>query len=281
VISLIKASAGGLAEKWPRPQVLVKIPLDELGLCMGALRSGTIGIELVDAFHAGNGHPEWRGELSRWLKVLGRVAGPVSVHAAHMGLNHLCWDAGIRQITLARYMNAISLARKVGARLVVFHSLYNPLLAGQDDSRWVAKSLEFWENLLPLGEEMDACFVIENCWEDRPDHIVALLEAASSPRLKACLDVGHVNAWSSLSPAEWIKALGSHLRHVHLHDNHARFDEHLAVGNGSIDFREVFDALTMLTVPSESPISFVLEVRDYEETVSSLSSLGWLAVLEG
>jgi hypothetical protein len=125
----------------------------------------------------------------------------MAIHAAHFGLNHLCWDNGVRQITLERYMSAVSLARQVGAKLVVFHSLYNPLIAGPDSSRWVARSLGFWERLLPLAEEMVACFVIENCWEDRPDHIVALLEAAGSRRLKACLDVGHVNAWSSLSPA--------------------------------------------------------------------------------
>jgi len=278
---LIEVHAGGLAEKWPRPEILVKIPLDELGSCMGALRSGTTGVELVDVFHAGNLHPEWRGELSKWLEVLGQVAGPVSVHAAHMGLNHLCWDAGIRQVTLARYMNAISLARQVGARLVVFHSLYNPLLRGRDDTLWVAKSLEFWESLLPLAEEMDACFVIENCWEDRPDHIVALLDAVGSPRLKACLDIGHVNVWSSLSPVAWIQALGGRLRHIHLHDNHARYDEHLAVGKGCIDFRAVFDALTINGAASGSPVSFALEVQNYEETIFSLRSLGWLAVLEG
>lgn len=272
-------ASGGLAGKWLQPRVLVKIPLNEMGLCMSALRSGPTGVEVVDVFHAGNRDPGWKAELGRWLEVLSEVKGPVSVHAAHMGLNHLCWDAGIREITLARYMSAISLARQAGASLVVFHSLYNPLLAGPDHTRWVARSAGFWEDLLPLAEEMNTCFVIENCWEDRPDDIVALLDAVGSPRLKACLDVGHVNAWSSLSPADWIKALGSHLRHLHLHDNHGRFDEHLAVGQGNIDFPAVFGALAHLPVRPESPLSFVLEVLNYAETVSSLRALGWSTVI--
>ncbi len=275
-------ASSGLADRWPCPKVLVKIPMEETGLCMSALRSGATGIELVDVFHAGNRDPGWKTGLNRWMEVLSQIRGPVSIHAAHMGLNHLCWDAEIREITLARYMNAISLARQVRASLVVFHSLYNPLVAGPDHARWVARSAGFWENLLPFAEEMDACFVIENCWEDKPDHIVALLDAVGSPRLKACLDVGHVNAWSSLPPADWIKSLGGHLRHLHLHDNHGRFDEHLAVGKGKIDFQAVFQALADLPLqPAHVPaLSFVLEVLNYTETVSSLKALGWSTVIE-
>jgi sugar phosphate isomerase/epimerase len=38
---------------------------------------------------------------------------------------------------------------------------------------------------------------------------------------------------------DYIDAFGDRLAHVHVHDNHGKWDEHLCLGRGKIDFRKI------------------------------------------
>ena len=62
------------------------------------------------------------------------------------------------------------------------------------------------------------------------------------PEAGVLLDTGHahVNGWDI--PAV-VKALGKRLVACHLHDNSGQGDEHLPIGQGSIDWRGYFKAI--------------------------------------
>ncbi len=60
------------------------------------------------------------------------------------------------------------------------------------------------------------------------------------PDLKFHLDVAHAfieNRMKGVS--DYIEAFRERLVHVHIHDNHGKWDEHLPLGRGKIDFRNV------------------------------------------
>lgn len=60
------------------------------------------------------------------------------------------------------------------------------------------------------------------------------------PRLKFHFDVAHAfieNRMKGVS--DYIDAFGDRLVHIHMHDNHGEYDEHLALGMGKIDVRKV------------------------------------------
>jgi sugar phosphate isomerase/epimerase len=60
------------------------------------------------------------------------------------------------------------------------------------------------------------------------------------PDLKFHLDVGHAFIENRMKGVrDYINAFGGRLAHVHMHDNHGRWDEHLPLGRGKIDFRKV------------------------------------------
>lgn len=61
----------------------------------------------------------------------------------------------------------------------------------------------------------------------------ALVELAEGTDLSFCLDVGHANTMGLLPEFMELK---SRLANLHVHDNNGKFDEHLPIGDGTVDF---------------------------------------------
>ena len=60
------------------------------------------------------------------------------------------------------------------------------------------------------------------------------------PALKFHLDVAHAFIENRVKGVkDYINEFGDRLVHVHVHDNHGKWDEHLPLGRGKIDFRKV------------------------------------------
>ncbi len=84
---------------------------------------------------------------------------------------------------------------------------------------------------------------LENVFEEKPQVLKRLLEKINSPHLGYCLDAGHGNLFSREPLADWVEVLGSRLVEIHLHDNRGEADDHLPLGQGSIDFASLFSLL--------------------------------------
>jgi sugar phosphate isomerase/epimerase len=62
--------------------------------------------------------------------------------------------------------------------------------------------------------------------------------------LGVCFDFGHAFARGGMREIEiFFKLLGNRIEHVHMHDNHGNFDEHLPIGKGKIDYPYVVKML--------------------------------------
>ena len=60
------------------------------------------------------------------------------------------------------------------------------------------------------------------------------------PALKFHLDVAHAFIENRMNGVrDYINAFSDRLAHVHVHDNHGKWDEHLPLGKGKVDFRKV------------------------------------------
>ncbi len=75
-----------------------------------------------------------------------------------------------------------------------------------------------------------------------------------------CFDTGHMNAFSTTAMQDWLDDLGAFLTQIHLHDNDGHWDDHLAVGDGNIDFDILFGYIARC---SKKPI---LTLEAHEET---------------
>jgi sugar phosphate isomerase/epimerase len=108
-----------------------------------------------------------------------------------------------------------------------------------------------------LGHALESMLVIDECCRDlglrlaietplphlvggHPDEMSWLLARAPAS-VGMCLDTGHAYLGRHIDP--FIDLAGDRLVHVHLHDNHGTYDDHLVPGRGAIDWCMVFDGL--------------------------------------
>lgn len=68
-----------------------------------------------------------------------------------------------------------------------------------------------------------------------------LFDRIDSPRLAFCYDCGHNNCFTPKEDA--LELFGDRLVTTHLHDNHGIRDEHMLIGEGSVDLNRVFRRL--------------------------------------
>ncbi len=189
-----------------------------------------------------------------------------TVHAPFLDLNPGALDPLIRQVTYQRLSRTLSVAGQLNAKLMVIHPGFDKWRYPNLDQAWLALAKEFFP---PLLEQAAACgcrLAIENIYEEAPDTLVQLVDEIDSEWFGHCFDAGHWHLFGKRSMAEWLDAISSRLFHLHLHDNHGRADQHLPVGDGTIDFTPLKLHLHKLsTLPS-----MTLEAHSVEHLKKSL-----------
>jgi sugar phosphate isomerase/epimerase len=182
--------------------------------------------------------------LERVAAELSQAGLAVSVHAPFMDLNPGALDPIIREATLRRLKQALAAARQLKARLIVIHPGYDNWHYDHQPQLWLDQAVPFFRELLPAIEQSGAQVGIENIFESRPETLVQLITALAHPLCGYCFDVGHWHLFADNPRMEdWLSALDDKLYHLHLHDNNGQMDQHLALGQGTIDFTQLNDYL--------------------------------------
>jgi sugar phosphate isomerase/epimerase len=152
-------------------------------------------------------------------------------------------DEEARRLTVRRLRQAIAMARVFRPRGIVVHGGYFGWIYDHDSRRWIEPARRTFSEILETAEAEGVDLFLENVFDDVPDHLLRLRDVLGSARLGFCCDPGHANLFSRLPVQKWIEAFGPALREMHLHDNRGRRDDHLPVGEGTINFRGVLWAV--------------------------------------
>jgi sugar phosphate isomerase/epimerase len=106
------------------------------------------------------------------------------------------------------------------------------------------------------------------------DEFAELFRKVRSPYLGLALDAAHCNLLPG-GTGRFVRAFGDRIGEVQLSDNRGTVDEHLAVGEGTLDFAALFRQLG--AIGYAGPL--IVELRDVEKKIASRERL--LALLEG
>ncbi len=193
----------------------------------------------------------------------------VTVHAPFFDLNPGAIEPYVFEATAIRFRQTIAASSRLGARTIVFHPGYEYWKYGGMDHLWLDASLQFWPAMIELAEEYELNLSLENIFEKHPGTLLDLLDRIDSPRLGHCFDVGHWRLFSKTSLADWFSTLGHRINHLHLHDNTGQRDEHRPIGEGDIDFAELFRLVNGL----EQKPTMTLEAHSNDELDRSLANI--------
>ncbi len=170
-----------------------------------------------------------------WYRSSGRTT---SLHGVFIDVNPASGDPLFRELSEKRCVQSMETAKAVGAVNVVFHSSCFPFLRGGYLENWADLCADFYQR---LADSFDMKIFIENSFDIDPEPIKQLMKRISDPRIGVCLDIGHVN-YSRISLKQWFEELGEWTGYLHLSDNGGTYDDHLPLGQGTVDWEEA-DAL--------------------------------------
>ena len=223
-----------------------------------------LGVEIAEYCTAWNMDREYPQTDER---LRGALAGNPRriLHGPFNELFPCAIDPEARDLAARRYRQAIALARDYGADKVVIHAGFNPWLYYPVWFR--EQSAVFWREF--LAEDPGVEIVLENVLEQEPEWMTDILRAVDSPRLRLCLDVGHVNAYSPVDAAQWLRRCAPWISHFHLHNNNGTRDAHDPLFRGSIPMEE------LLTLAGDlcPEATFTLELPDAENSARELMKI--------
>jgi len=197
---------------------------------------------------------------------------PCTIHGPFLDLNAGSRDESIRKATLARYAQAFAAAKILQPLQMVLHSGYDRWHYGgsEDGEIWLEQSMKSWEWALEETEGLGLTIALENVFEHQPRILTRLLQRIDSHRLRFCFDLGHCNLFSAVPMTEWMDELTPFLAEIHLHDNLGQDDDHLAMGEGKIDFPSFFHYLR----EKEATPYLTIEAFNERRVRMSLQALG-------
>ena len=191
-----------------------------------------LGIEIAEYCTAWNMDDEFTATDASVQVKLDGIERKV-LHAPFNELFPCAIDKKARELAADRYRQAIELAKRYGSTKVVIHGGYNPWL--NYPVWYVEQSILFWKEF--LKEDPGVEIVLENVLETEPQWLLDIAKGVDDPRLKLCLDIGHVNAYSKIPLMDWLESWAPYLSHFHIHNNDGSRDQHNALNDGNIPMK--------------------------------------------
>ena len=228
-----------------------------------------IGLEIDEFCTASNMDGEGFAVTDPIVRVKMMAAHRFILHAPFNELFPSAIDPLALELAYQRYNQAYELAKQYGINRMVVHSGYVPYVYFK--SWFLERSSEFWKRYIDDKPD-DFHIMIENVLEDEPFTLRKLIEDVNDRRVRACMDIGHVNCSTSVELSQWMRTLGPCLSHVHLHNNRKTNDNHDPLGAGDMDMNFILNSLKDCAPES---VTYTIENLKCAESLEWLAEHGW------
>ena len=165
---------------------------------------------------------------------------------------------------------AIECTAEAGGEICVIHPC---------NDKSAEENAEMYLELLPFAKSCGVKIATENMWNWAPgwthithaacstsESFLKHLEAVNDDYMVACLDIGHAEIVGAGDGApNMIRALGSKLQALHIHDNDLRDDSHQIPFSMNIDFDAMMQALKDIGYSGWLTLEASLYLKDFDD----------------
>lgn len=232
-------------------------------------RKWGVNLEIAEFCTAWNMEREFP-DVDKAVKENIEGIGGLLLHAPFNELFPCAIDPKARELAADRFRQAIALAKNYGAKKVIIHGGYNPWI--YYPVWYVEQSIAFWKDFLQQDPGVE--LVLENVLETDPAWLLDIVKGVDDPRLRLCLDIGHVNAYSKIPVMEWLEMCTPWISHFHIHNNDSTADHHCALFEGTIPMRDFIYRAEQLCPNA----TFTLELMEDGPSVAWLADNGLLEI---
>ena len=215
--------------------------------------------------------PAWKASVFRsqtiWI-VFPKLSGKKKKGFTGLAIR-LSLSTGLSWISIPCVMTAWYVRRPCAASprpsRIVYHSGMIPTVYYLEG--WAQRMADFWNHFLNGKSGITVC--MENVLDRYTAPFAEVCSLVEHPDFGICLDLGHIWCYSKDPLPSWIAALDGRIRHVHVHDNHRKADEHLAIGRGNLPFSQTIPVLA-----AQNPgLSWTIECSTKEDVLCSVAAL--------
>lgn len=205
-----------------------------------------------------------RDEIDRLVNLylsLGRNTCNDTFHGAFYDVIYFSSDMKIREVAVSRMVQSVETAERLSCKGIVFHTNFNPafLRNNEYEKQWIESTVSVVKSLVRESSNVDIYF--ENMFDTSPEQLRKVADCLSDEkRFGICLDIAHM----MLGETEieiWFEKLHPFIKHFHFNDCYLKYDEHLPVGSGKIDWNGVFSLIDKYSLSNTSQL---LEVNGRE-----------------
>lgn len=215
-------------------QLLIIPNRNHIEECLKAAREYNLGFEYNDFFM-----PDILDDECKIKEIIAEyqkldLPEFTTLHGAFLDVTPFSRDKRIREISNLRIEQSIDVARRLGAKSVIFHTNYNPFLNAESYiESWLETNIAYWGGILEKYPDIN--IYLENMFDATPDLMVKMSEnLCRYKNYGVCLDYAHASL-SNEAPEIWAERLSKFIKHVHINDNDLVSDLHLAWGDGKIN----------------------------------------------
>ncbi|MGN0347871.1 MAG: sugar phosphate isomerase/epimerase family protein [Lachnospiraceae bacterium] len=193
-----------------------------------------------------------------------------NLHGVFLDITIFSDDSRIRRVSDERIRQSLDIAKTLNCKSVIFHTNYLAnFLQESYRANWVSRNEAYFRQI--CGEYPLLTILMENMFDSD-----AILLAQLAERMKdvsnfgVCFDYAHAHVFGDATKImEWVEQLAPYTKHLHINDNHLICDDHLALGDGKLDwnrFKECYET-------HFPQASVLLEVSGVEKAEKSLQFL--------
>ncbi len=236
---------------------LFDLSLDEI-----VQRASTDGFDIVEVLCEGPFLPRLALKNISHLEILSQCNIELTIHSPTVDLNPASVNIGIREETVKQLYETIDLAASIDASTVTTHPGYVKRTSERLTKRSLELALKSLENWAQYAEDVG----IEPSIENMPNNSKYFCTNVAQHKLfvetcgtSATIDVGH--AHTNDATREFLLT-DFKVAYYHLSDNDGRRDQHLPIGQGTIDWAQL-----------QGINKAIIEVNDYEAVKESYDYL--------
>lgn len=222
----------------------------------------SIGIEYAEILHQfPNDHID--------MDIFDNFSLKYSVHSPLLNINIASLNESIRKASIQEIKKSIDLANEINADTVVVHPGAIPFLGRDYADKIYNLAIDAFKELKDYGDEYGVNPAIENMptFEGYMyTNIYDLAEIMNELEMAMTLDIGHAAHSGYSSDDMYFDCV----KHMHIHDNNGDDDSHFALGEGSINIKDIinkyeknnYDGIYVIEVNEKDWINKSLEYLD-------------------
>jgi len=208
------------------------------------------------------------------LKNVGESYGlKYSVHAPFADINIASPSKPMLKAMLKRLEKSISYASTLNAYVWVFHpGLKTGVSMFYPDMDW-CQNLKTTRLLLKIAGDYSVKIAIENVPEPYPFLMKSVEDFTKfyeeiNEDIGLVFDVGHANLNGQIE--RFLTIFEDKIVHMHMHDNDGKGDQHLGIGFGNIDWKNVADTLGRISYNKAVIIESVEQIEESKHKLKHL-----------